>query len=81
MGAKNLSIPLSNDRRKEGEETITVSLSNPTGGALLATPSTATVKVVDDDDSGGGGGGHAGGWFALLSGLMGLLRLRRRVSG
>jgi uncharacterized delta-60 repeat protein len=81
MGAKNLSIPLSNDRRKEGEETITVSLSNPTGGALLATPSTATVKVVDDDDSGGGGGGHAGGWFALLSGLVGLLRLRRRVSG
>lgn len=80
-GARNLSIPLNNDQRKEGEETITLSLANPTGGALLATPSTATVRVIDDDASGGGGGGHAGGWFALLSGLAGLLRLRRRVSG
>jgi uncharacterized delta-60 repeat protein len=81
MGAKNLSIPLNNDRRKEGDETITVSLSNPTGGALVGTQSTATVRIVDDDESGDGGGGHAGGLFALLSGLAGLLRLRRRVSG
>jgi hypothetical protein len=81
MGAKTLSIPLINDRRKEDEETITVSLSDPTGGALLGTPSSATVRVVDDDESGSGGGGHSGGVFALLSGLAGLLRLRRRATG
>ena len=81
MSSKNLSIPLNNDRRKEGEETITVSLSNPTGGALLGAPSSATVTIVDDDKSGDGGGGHSGGFFALLSGLAGLLRMRRRASG
>ena len=81
MGARNLSIPLNNDRRKEGDETITLTLSNPTGGALLGAPSSATVRIVDDDESGSGGGGHAGGLFALLSGLAGLLRLRRRSSG
>lgn len=81
MDAKGLSIPLNNDRRKEGEETITLSLSNATGGALIGTPS-ATVRILDDDQSaGGGGGGQAGGLFALLSGLAGLLRLRRRASG
>ena len=81
MSPKTLWIPMINDRRKEGEETITVSLSKPTGGALIAAPSSATVRVLDDDGSGGGGGGgHAGGWFALLSGLAGVLRLRRRAS-
>lgn len=81
MNAKALSIPLNNDRRKEGEETITLTLSNATGGALIGTPS-ATVRILDDDQSrGGGGGGQAGGLFALLSGLAGLLRLRRRASG
>lgn len=80
MGARNLSIPLNSDRRKEGDETITLSLSNPTGGVLLGAPSSASVRIVDDDQS-GGGGGHAGGLFALLSGLAGLLRLRRRATG
>jgi hypothetical protein len=79
--AKGLSIPLINDRRKEGEETVTVTLSRATGGALIGTPSSAMVKILDDDESGSGGGGHSGGLFALLSGLAGLLRLRRRVSG
>jgi hypothetical protein len=82
MNARTLWIPMINDRRTEAEETITLSLSKPTGGALLGTPSSATVRVLDDDDSGsGGGGGHAGGLFALLSGLAGVLRLRRRTSG
>lgn len=82
--AKTLLIPVTEDRRKEGEETITLSLSNPAGGALLGTPSSATVRVLDSNQAGGGGGGgggHSGALFALLSGLAGLLRLRRRVSG
>jgi len=78
--SKNLSIPLINDRRKEGEETITLTLSGATGGALIGAPSSATVRILDDDTS-SGGGGHSGGLFALLSGLAGLLRLRRRASG
>lgn len=80
-GPKSLSIPLINDRRKEGEETLTLTLSGATGGALIGTPSSATVRILDDDASTGGGGGHSGGWFALLSALAGLLRLSRRTRG
>jgi hypothetical protein len=81
MGAKNLSIPLINDRRKESEETITLALSSATGGALIGGQSSATVRILDDDESGSGGAGHSGGLFALLSGLAGLLRRRSRASG
>jgi uncharacterized delta-60 repeat protein len=77
-GARNLSIPLISDRRKEDEETITLTLSGATGGALIAEPASATVRILDDDASSSGGGGHSGGFFAILAGLAGLLRLRRR---
>jgi uncharacterized delta-60 repeat protein len=81
--AKSVLIPVTDDRRKEDDEVISLSLSNPTGGAVLGTRSSATVRVMDSvqSGSGGGGGGHAGGLFALLSGLAGLLRLRRRAPG
>lgn len=81
LSARNLSIPLVNDRRKEGEETITLTLSGATGGALIGEQSSATVRVLDDDESSSGGGGRSDALFALLSGLAGLLRLRRRLSG
>jgi hypothetical protein len=37
----------------EGNETFTVSLGNPTGGATLGTPSSAVVTIVDDDPAPG----------------------------
>gem|GEM_PF-3488889 len=47
--AKTISIPLSNDSAIEGDETFTISLASPTGGAGLGSPAAATVTLQDDD--------------------------------
>ncbi|HEX7957938.1 MAG TPA: Calx-beta domain-containing protein, partial [Pyrinomonadaceae bacterium] len=47
--AKNIDILVNEDSFVEGNETFTVSLSNPTGGATLSCPTaTATVQITDD---------------------------------
>ena len=43
------TIPVFGDGEADGDETLTVSLSNPTAGATLGTPSTATVNIFDDE--------------------------------
>jgi len=44
---KTLDIPINLDAYTEGPETFTVKLFNPTGGAVLAAPSTAIVTIND----------------------------------
>jgi uncharacterized repeat protein (TIGR01451 family) len=66
-GSKSISIPITNDTANEPNETLTVTLTNATGGASLGTAA-ATVTIVDDDDAppppdDGGGGGSGGGCF------------------
>jgi hypothetical protein len=46
---KIISVPILNDAILEGNETFTVTLSAPTGGAVLATITQATVTIIDDD--------------------------------
>ncbi len=83
---KSLNITIVNDLLDEPDETFTVTISSPTGGATLGSPATATITILDDD--------LApippleiptvGEWgLALLSGLLamaGLYRLRRKQS-
>jgi len=46
--SKPITILISQDSFVEGPETITVTLSSPTGGAVLNTPSSMTVTIADD---------------------------------
>ena len=52
VSSATISIPLVTDAVIESDETFTVTLSAPTGGATLVTPSTATVTLANDDHPG-----------------------------
>jgi len=49
VSTQTVTIPLVNDGVFEGDETVNLSLSNPTGGAFLGTFSLATLTIVDDE--------------------------------
>lgn len=47
--AKTITVPITDNAANEPDETFTIALSAPTGGAALGQPSTTTVTVDDDD--------------------------------
>ena len=46
---KVLTFAIANDTLVEGNETVNLSLGNPTNNALIGTPNTAIFTIVDDD--------------------------------
>ncbi|MGE3706086.1 MAG: Calx-beta domain-containing protein, partial [Vicinamibacterales bacterium] len=44
-------LPVVNDALAEGDESFTITLSAPTGGAVLGPTSTASVTIVDDEST------------------------------
>jgi hypothetical protein len=46
--SKTINILVNEDARIEGTESFSVSLSNPSTGAVLGTPGTASIQIVDD---------------------------------
>ena len=49
--SKVVSIPIANDTTMEGDEDLTLTLSTPTGGAVLGTPATVILTINDNDDT------------------------------
>jgi hypothetical protein len=47
LGTKSFTIPLRSDGRAEANETVRLTLSNPTGGSIISDPSTATLTIAD----------------------------------
>ncbi|MBD2302710.1 Calx-beta domain-containing protein [Nostoc sp. FACHB-190] len=47
--SKIVTIPIIDDTQFESEETITLSLTNPTGGVTIGEQSTAVVTIVDNE--------------------------------
>ncbi|MBK7997668.1 MAG: putative Ig domain-containing protein [Verrucomicrobia bacterium] len=50
--ALKIEIPLLNDPFDETNETVLLSISNPTGGATLGERDSATLTIIDDDTAG-----------------------------
>jgi Ca2+-binding RTX toxin-like protein len=47
--SKTVTIPIVNDNQFEPDETISLALTNPTGGATIGTQNIATLTIVNDD--------------------------------
>ena len=48
VALQSFIVPIFNNRQIEGNRTFSINLFNPTGGAQLIPPSTATVTITDD---------------------------------
>ena len=48
----SITVPITDDTAQEGDETFTLTLSNPTWGAEIGAPGEVTVTIVGNDNSG-----------------------------
>lgn len=49
VSSRIFGIPIVNDTRREANETVTLKLSTPGGGATLGTPTIATLRIINND--------------------------------
>lgn len=70
-GAQTFTVDITNDVDVEGDETVTLSLSSPTGGVTLGTPNVATLIINDDDTNLTMDIGDGTYWVAFQDGATG----------
>ena len=58
---KNIALTIIDDDLVEGDESLTIVLSNPTSGAVLGLQKTMTITITDNDISQTSGGGDNSG--------------------
>ena len=76
---RTFSVEIINDGSiQEGNESLNLILSNPTGGAALGSPSTASLTISEKDDIFDGSGGGSIDLIALISLLSLYLRSFRQ---
>lgn len=46
---KSFTIPIATDIAQESNETVIITLSNPTGGVTIGSPNSAVLTILDDD--------------------------------
>lgn len=51
--SQSFTVPIVDDAVIEPDETVNLTLTNPTGGAFLGTPAEAVLTIVDNDDESG----------------------------
>ncbi len=56
--AKTFTVAIIDDAVVESNETVNITLSNPTNGAVIGSPSAVALTITDNDSAGGGGGGN-----------------------
>jgi uncharacterized delta-60 repeat protein len=75
---QTVSVSVLSDKVREGDETFSIVMSEPTGGAVLGKSSvTATITDTRPAGSGSGGGGSTGVLTLLALGFARLIRTRR----
>jgi hypothetical protein len=47
--SRTFTVPILDDSRAESAETVTLTLSNPGGGGVLGSPSTAVLRILDNE--------------------------------
>jgi hypothetical protein len=70
-GAQSFTVDITNDVDVEGDETVTLSLTSPTGDSTLGTPSVATLIINDDDTNLSMEIGDGSYWVAFQDGPTG----------
>src|SRR6185436_2273364 len=65
---KTIAIPLLNDSVVEGDETLFLTLRNPTGGASLGEPFAVVLTILDEDVGGAAVQASAGGPYTIAEG-------------